>query len=251
MKRILALFIIVFYCSPTLASEESIVFVAEEYPPYGFTENGQAKGIDVDIIRAVCERLGIEPVFEFMPWARAMFETKNGRADAIHALFKTAAREEFLYYPTELQTIEKTVVVVKDVSKKYASSIDDLKGWTIGVVANYSYGKEFDDFKEIERKASHSIELIIKQLASRGRVDAIIVNELMFDVLLKKLVRQNEIPDVRFRKLEYIPNISPLYVGFSKAKGEKNKQLANRYSQALKELREEGRINKIVQQYSH
>lgn len=38
------------------------------YPPFNFIENGQLKGFDVDIAKAICARMSAECTFQAVPW---------------------------------------------------------------------------------------------------------------------------------------------------------------------------------------
>lgn len=232
-------------------AETTLLFIAEEYHPYEYKENGEAKGTDVDIIKEVCRRLNITPIFEFKPWIRALSDIKTGKADAIFSLFHTPERAVFLDYPTEALSQEQNIFVVHQESDKYAHSIDDMAGWYIGMVAGNVYGQSFDKADNIIRKKSHKNELLIYQLHAKNRLDAIVINELLFDVLVKKMVQQGQLIDPQFRKLDYKLEAGFLYVGFAKAKGEKSQHLAKQFTQELKQMREEGKIAEIMNKYIH
>jgi len=250
MLRITIILVLLFFASiRTGVAETTLLFIAEEYHPYEYEENGEYKGTDVDIIKAVCQRLGITPKFEFKPWVRAMAEIKVGKADAIFSLFHTPERKSFLYYPSEPLSQEQNIFVVHKKSDKQASRIEDMKGWRIGMVAGNLYGKPFDTSDDIIRKVSYKNELLIRQLHAKNRLDAIVVNELLFDVLVKKLTDQGQLVDPQFRKLDYRLDVDFLYVGFAKAKGEKSQHLAKQFSKVLKEMREEGKIAEIMSHY--
>ena len=75
--------------------------------------------------------------------------------------------------------------------------------------------------------------------------DAATVNELVFAYIVKELGMAG-----RFKKLDFVVTNQPLYIGFSKAKGKSHKQLAEDYSRVLKQLREEGVIDNIIQKYT-
>lgn len=53
----------------------------------------------------------------------------------------------------------------------------------------------------------------------------------------------------RFEILEYVRSEDPLYIAFSKAKGEKARKLAEQFEKTLKAMRDEGRIEAIEQRY--
>jgi polar amino acid transport system substrate-binding protein len=233
------------------AAEKQFVIVGDSYPPYSYIENNEFKGTDVDIIKAVFERLKIKPLFKFRPWARAIAEVKSGRSDAIYSLFRTKEREAYLTYPVMPLSYEKNILVVNDDSDKTAKSLEDIKGWRIGVVTENSYGKSFDEYKDVYRVESISNELLVLQLDAKKRFDAIIINELLFDTIVNRFVAKGEIKNPAFRKLEYVPNNAPLYMGFSKKSLSEHKDIVERFSDALFALNNEGVVDKIMNQYSN
>lgn len=206
---------------------DKIVFAFETYPPYEYVEGGVFKGTDVDTIRDVCKKAGHEAVFKEMPWAQAMLQVENGTVDAIFSLFKTSEREKFLVFPTKKLSSETNVIIVKKGSTKKATKIAEMNGWLVGVTKEYSYGDDFDNSKVFKRDESNSNELLLKKLDA-GRMDAAIINELGWLALEKQLGLSG-----KFEKL-FVVSSDPLYVGFSKAKGEKAKKWAEDFSKHLK-----------------
>ena len=51
------------------------------FPPYEYIEGGQVAGIDAEIITAVAEKLGLEPVIEDMEFDAVIEAVKGGKAD--------------------------------------------------------------------------------------------------------------------------------------------------------------------------
>lgn len=240
----LAIFLIANITFNSANGLEAFTASSEDYPPYEYMEHGEFKGLDIEIIRAVSKRLGITANIQFLPWSRAMQNVKMGRDDAIFPVFKTKEREKFLYYPSENISSEKNVLIVKYDSNKSAKSIEDIRGWRIGVAADNSYGEEFDNFTEIIRDTSVNNDALIKKLKGKKRLDAIIMNELVFDMVVKQKGYEGW-----FRKLEYVPNEAGLYIAFSKEKGESSKKLAEQFGSTLKQLKKEGVIQKILDKY--
>jgi polar amino acid transport system substrate-binding protein len=225
------------------AEQETIVFVYENYPPYEYMDNGVNKGIDIDIIREVCKQIGIVPEFKEYPWKRALKYVEVGKVDAIFSLFKTPERTKFLYYPTTSVNTEKTSLFTLKENNYKVNKLSDLKEKIIGVVAEYSYGREFDTCEWIKKDIAFSVELQLEK-QSAGRTDFSVVNELVGIHIIKKLKLGNKI-----KKLDYTVGETPLYVAFSKAKGKKAQELSDKFSAILSQLKEEGILEKITKKY--
>ncbi len=222
-------------------AEQKIIFAWEEYPPYEYYENGKIVGFEVDIIREICKKLGAEPVFEDVPLKRALMLIKEGKVDAVFSIMKTPERLGYLYYPVEPVYFETNVILVKKGSKLKIKTLDDMKGKKVGVVKEYSYGTNFDSLKgSMVRDESDSIEQMLKKMDA-GRTDYAVGNEQVCRFLAKKLGIAIEVI--------HVVSKDPAYVVFSKATGERGKKQAMKFGRLLRQLRNDGTIDKIMARY--
>ena len=236
-----AVMMVLVWAGAALAGEMTFVF--ESYPPYEFVEAGTVRGVDTDMIRAVCEKIGVTPKFEEMPWKRALSEVKDGKVDAIFSLYVNDERKGFLEFPDKGLSYEKNILVSRKGGDVKIATLDDLKGKTIGVVSEYSYGDTFDNFKDVTRDESVNAEMLLKKLEN-DRIPVIIINELVYNSLAKKLGLTD--------KLEVQPFVAadePMYVAFSKAKGAAAADMAAAFSKAIAAMKASGEQQKIIDSY--
>jgi len=85
-------------CVSAEAGETLRIAVDDDFPPFSFSKNGEAAGIDVDIVRELGNRLGIHFEISLLPWKRLLTMTKNGSFDGSMSLFKTNTREEYAIF---------------------------------------------------------------------------------------------------------------------------------------------------------
>jgi polar amino acid transport system substrate-binding protein len=78
------------------AAGKLIVGTSADYPPYeSIDENGNFVGFDMDLIRAVGEKLGVEVEIRDMPFDSLIASLQEGKIDAVIAAMQaTAEREE-------------------------------------------------------------------------------------------------------------------------------------------------------------
>lgn len=102
------------------------------YPPFNFVDNnGELQGFDVDIAKAVCERMGAECTFVKQDWDGIIPALLGQKFDALVASMSiTPERQEAVdftdkYYTNKLQFIGKTDVA-------FDPSAAALKGKAIG-----------------------------------------------------------------------------------------------------------------------
>ncbi|MDM8550511.1 transporter substrate-binding domain-containing protein [Desulfobacterales bacterium HSG2] len=82
-KLIAALTLSILLFSPAIVPAEKLVIATTAWPPYIIIENGQISGIDVETVRELCRRLGIELRLWDLPWKRALKYMKSGKVDAL------------------------------------------------------------------------------------------------------------------------------------------------------------------------
>jgi len=227
---------------PAGALAEKLVFIASEWPPYAMQEKGQPTGMQVEVVLSLGKRLGFDIEIQILPWKRALMRVEKGEADAVFTPFRTEEREKYMYFTAEPLIIQKLAIVAKKGSGIKAAKIDDLKGKAVGVVRGYVYGSEFDNYQGFKRKdPSKDDRQLIKKFVN-NRVPLIMSSD---EGVTRYLCKQAgvEIETV------YVLNETPGYIGFSKTLGEKGKTLAEKFSQALRQLKEEGVIQKIEGKY--
>lgn len=238
-----ALLCVILGFSPALAGADPLPIAFEDYPPYEYEENGQARGINIDLIREAFRRMGMTPVFELRPWKRALLELKTGDILALSSGFKTPEREAFACFPPEPLAEEVNVIAVPQGSELRIASPDDLRGLSVGVVRDYTYGPEFDSLRSFRRVEANTSQQLLDMLLN-GRMDAAMGNRAVFEHQIRKMGRGGQ--------LRYLYEIGrgPLYLFFSRARGDQEAEaLARDFGQAIRAMRDDGTFDAIQGKY--
>src|SRR4051812_29535911 len=90
-----------------------MTLVTAYYPPFAYEENGQQKGIAVDLLKEAFARMHQEMRIEFVPFPRAISMVKRGEADAIFPFSISAEREKFVRYPSEILVSDPATLFVR------------------------------------------------------------------------------------------------------------------------------------------
>ncbi|OWQ84074.1 hypothetical protein CDN99_24620 [Roseateles aquatilis] len=90
------------------SSTASLRLLSEEFPPVNFTEGGLARGLAVDIVQAIQQRLGQALPIEFMPWARAFREAQEGPPAALFSAARIPEREKLFHWVGPIVTFQST-----------------------------------------------------------------------------------------------------------------------------------------------
>lgn len=87
-----------------------------EFPPYESYENGEVVGIDIDIMQAVCDKLGLEMQIEDMAFDSIISAVSTGKVDIGASGFTvTEDRKKNINF-TDTYTTSKQVIIVADES---------------------------------------------------------------------------------------------------------------------------------------
>ena len=220
-------------------------FVTLEYPPYEYEENGQVKGLAVEIIRETFRQMGKEVTIEVFPWARSIEMFQDGEADGIFTFFRSPDREAYTRFSREvLVTQPITLWVPRNSKVEAAVPLARLASYTFGVIHKTSYGELFDGLARrsvLRTDENYTIEGCINNLLL-GRFDIWVNNHYGAVYSLRKAGR---LDDVR----ELLPPIQelPAYVGFSRKRH--LDRLRDEFDRNLVQFRKTERYQKLLGSY--
>lgn len=208
-------------------------------------EYGEIVGIDVDVLREVASRAGFQVQIKLAPWKRVLNSLEKGRIDGAFPLAKTARREEYGIY-TEVP-VHSYVFSAYTKSKFEFSytNLNDLSNKHIGVQLGFSISDEFDRAAKNGALDVHevaSLEQLVK-LTLKDRLDILIAKPSHMSIhLAKSGLKLSEIGTVSERAYAYI-------VLSKKAKISNKNELIDKINHAMKAMRDEGAMKKIMDKY--
>lgn len=245
MKKALVIFIsfLAITCPAYAEVTQLHIGLSTGYPPfYFFDENKQPTGICVDIINQVAQAMNISVRYESYPWKRLLKHGKEGKVDAVMPLFKTDEREQFLAFPeTGLIDEANRFFTSSSNSIKYSGKLTDVVNHKIGVIDNYSYGKNFDNTDFTNKTIVQDPKQLIL-LVQRKRIELGLGNSKVISYFAKKMDAADEI-----HFLSPPVTISQLFIGFSKKRVDKD--FVNQFNKQLQKLKTSKKYAEIIQAY--
>lgn len=91
-----------------------IVATNAEFPPYEYYEEGEITGMDMDIMQAVCDKLGMEMQIEDMAFDSIISAVSTGKADIGAAGFTVTEERKKNANFSDTYTTSKQVIIVAD-----------------------------------------------------------------------------------------------------------------------------------------
>lgn len=208
------------------------------FPPFEYLdENHIYVGFNVDLIRAVALRIGIEVKFNPMKWEDACEKLKLGEVDIIEGMKRTTERDNLYDFSEEILTNSQSIFVLAD--NNYLNKYEDL---TRNTVAIQKGDVAINNLRNIERVNiifTKDQEEAFKKLLNK-EVDAFIGNTLTGVYYANKLSINNKL------KIVGGPLNSTSY-SIAVKKGDKaTLELLNR---GLKEIKENGTYDMIYRKW--
>lgn len=225
----------------TVEEGKLIMSTNAAFPPYEMTDDsGNVVGIDAEIAAAIAEKLGLELQIDDMDFDAALLSVQQGKADiAMAGVTVTDERKNVMDFSDSYATGIQSIIVPEGSD---IASPDDLAGKMIGTQRgttgyiycsdtpeNGGYGEDhvtpFDD-------GATAVQALIN-----GQVDCVVID----NAPAQEYVKAN--PGLKILETEFANEDYAIGV----AKG--NTALLDAINQALKELTEDGTIQKIIDKY--
>ncbi|MBU1002125.1 MAG: transporter substrate-binding domain-containing protein [Proteobacteria bacterium] len=196
------------------AMDKAVLRLAfNELPPWKIvTPDGQYSGVDIEFVRLIAEKMGLEVQIVECPFVRALRMMETGDLDCMVGMLHRPERELYLHFinpPYRWDT--NKAFYLKRGRAHLIQCYEDLYGLTIGVGRGASYFEKFDRDELLRKvlfgKAFQEINMLI-----HGRVDAFIGTEAATDYRIRSLGLEAEIEKAPYGYREE----QPVYVVFSK-----------------------------------
>lgn len=164
--------------SPAL--EPVLTFAYFNTPPLSYHEDGEARGILVDVFKEAAQRAGFAVELQHYPAKRVLKFLQDGTVDGCIYLYRTQEREEFLYYPNLPLVISRAFVFVLKGSEFPFKHMEDLYGKRMGVLRGWAiYNPELEQeivsdriIKEEVQQFEHGLKML-----ALGRIDCFLGTE--------------------------------------------------------------------------
>jgi polar amino acid transport system substrate-binding protein len=251
MKNLFALILVLLLLLPAAAKAEVVTIVADQWCPYNCEPNSKHLGLMIEIAKQAFAKHNIEIKYSTMPWTRAIEETRQNKHTAIVGASKQDA-PDFIFPKIPQGQMSNTFYVKKDTKWRY-TGIKSLPQISLGVIADYSYSDELDEYIAKHNKmpkyvqslsGDNALEANVKKLLA-GRVGAIIEGKYVMSDYLSQHSLIGKLEEAG--TLPYTANDN-LYIAFS-PKEPKAKIYAEILAKETEIMRKNGELKKILAHY--
>ncbi len=234
--KVLLISLLLISCEKKEQAATLIVGTSADNPPYEFIQNGEIVGIDIDIIKAIGERLNKKVIIKNFDFNGLLAALVSENIDvAVAELSITPERAEYISFSNSYATAKFAVLYRLE---ENVQSIDDLHNKIIGVQLGSILEKTAEELSKTMNVKVHSLAnslMLVEELKAKV-VDVIISEEFQN----KKLQEAN--PNLASHTLEEFS--SEFALGLSKNSG-----LITEINEAIDLLKKDGTINKIMKKW--
>ena len=146
------------------------------------------EGIVNSSVRRIATAAGYDVEFNYMPWARALEETRQGAYDATSYWFYKAEREDDFIHIGPLNEERTVFYALASTDVPEWTDLSDLAGLRIGVITGYTYTPELWELGAagvLSLSEAQSDEANFRKLLA-GRVDLLVISQDVGNYLLNK-----------------------------------------------------------------
>lgn len=207
-----------------------------EFPPYEYHDGGSIAGIDVEVAEAIAEKLGMTLEIEDIAFDSIIPELESGKAD-IGVAGMTVSEDRLKNVDfTDPYTTATQVIIVKEDSE--IAGPDDLAGKCIGVQLGTTgdiYASDYEGQGSTIERYNKGFEAV--QAMQQGKIDAVVID----GEPAKVFVSQNK----GIKVLDEALTVEEYAIAVKKG----NTELLDQVNGALRELKESGQLQTIIDKY--
>ena len=216
-----------------------VVALEGAWQPWSYhDESDTLVGYDVEVSRAIAEKLGVEPEYVESDWDSLFAGLDAGRFDIVcNGVEVTDERSKPYDFTTPYGYIHTALAVRKD--NEDIKSFEDLKGKTTANSLASTYMELAESYGATVQGIDTLEETI--QLLTAGRIDATLNADVSFYDYL------NVHPDADFKLVAQTEDAS--HVAIPLRKGDASATLLEAINTAIEELRADGTLKELSEKY--
>ena len=230
-----------------LANVGDIHIMTENYPPFNFQQNGELKGIAVDLMVRMLETMASKKSrsdITLVPWARGYQQVLKKENTCLFAMTRTEEREDKFKW---VGPISPTTIVLTAKKEKQIkiNSIEDVKQYKVGVVIN-DIGEQLlvesgMNLKKLERLGGTNVLLQSLQKLNADRIQLFAYEENV----VKWELKEKGFEPANYEAV-YTLKEAELYYAFHINTPD---TLIEKFQSALDNIKKEGTYQKILDDY--
>jgi len=221
---------------------KEIILATDNWAPF-YSPKLESNGFFTEVVKTAFKRVGYNCKIKFVPWKRALEQSKTGHYHGLLGAFFKKSREEFYTYSDSVYKTNMVFFSLKEKNIKF-KKLEDLSKYKVGVTRGYHYSKEFDSAINIQKEEVSKLEQNIYKLLN-NRIDLFVDSrEVVLWLLKTKFTKESKLIKIINPALAN----KDLYITISK-KVKNHKEIIKQFNKGLKEIKQDGSYQKIIERH--
>nr|WP_297458035.1 amino acid ABC transporter substrate-binding protein [uncultured Halomonas sp.] len=215
------------------------VGMSGRYFPFTFVEQDQLKGFEVDVMKAIADRIGVEVQFVTANFSGLFGMLESGRIDTIANQITLTDERREAYAFTQPYVYDGAQVVTREGNDEI-DGVEDLRGKTVAVNLGSNFESLLRELPYADEIEIRTYESNLEQDTALGRVDAFVMDR----VSASQVIKEKPLPlELAGKPFSEIHNALPF------RDTDEGRALRDRVDAALTELKEDGTLAAISQEW--
>ncbi len=239
MKKIIALALAVMmavcvFTGCSTGSDKLTMATNAEFPPFEYLENGEIVGADVDIAKAIAEKLGKELEITNIDFDAALTGAATGKYNmAVAGITANDDRKKNMNFSVDYYTASQAIIVMAD---SEIAGVADLEGKTIACQEGTTGEQYLLDNAYTVQSFKTGAEAVTA--LTSGKVEAVVIDDAVARALSAEQNGETKVLDEALTQEAY---------AIALKKGDD--KLTAEIDKALGELKADGTLAKIFEKY--
>ena len=232
------------------AGAETLTIRADNWPPFNGEPKDAKSGYMIEVLREIYGPLGHKIDYQLLSWDDSLASVRKGQFNAVVG----AARDDavdFIFPQESFGKSSNTFFVLGKSSWVYGG-IASLAKVKLGVIEDYAYSDELDDYIKANKKGSkvlvsrgeEALALLINKLQT-GKVDVVVEDA---SVMLYSLMELG-LPPWQIKAAGAPQDSQDIYIAFAPGIPA-SKKYAQQFDEGIRKLRASGKLQQILARYN-
>ena len=238
MKKIiknLVLFLMLIMSTLTFAKGKLYVGTNAEFPPFEYLDKGKVVGFDIDLVKAIGEKLGMEVVIKDMAFDGLIPALETNKIDIVIAGMTASDERKMAVNFSNPYYTANQVIILND-NNNDIKTFDDLNGKLVGVMLGFTGDVVVSEMKDVKSKKYNASYAAIMELQN-NKIDAVVLDS------------ETALNYVKNNKGLKLAETSGEPEEYAIAISKKNSELLNKINTALDELKKDGTYEALLKKY--
>lgn len=219
-------------------------------PPYFIrAADNSIGGINADLAQEALKRMGCQPRFIEMPWARGLLSLKKGTLDILPGALRTPEREAFAHFSQPINRSPNVLFMARRAVPKYqfqqlADIIDS--DFRLGAQIDVVYGADYQALLQNPAFTSHLVLINSRRgawkMIQAGRLDGMIADEITGLLELEQMALSGDI-----QRTHLVISGEPS--AFALSKQSLTPDFVQQFDQSISSMKADGTYQRIMETY--